>query len=85
MSDRKIAWEKWDVNVIEQEIVENFYEENYDEEDSEVAEDALLFLEKIPHLVTTPMGMYQLHDKMNVMNQFECWMGYTNFDITHSI
>ena len=22
---------------------------------------------------------------MNVMNQFECWMGYTNFDITHSI
>ena len=85
ISDRKIAWEKWDVNVIEQEIVENFYEENYDEEDSEVAEDALLFLEKIPHLVTTPMGMYQLHDKMNVMNQFECWMGYTNFDITHSI
>ena len=33
MSDRKIAWEKWDVDVIEQEIVENFYEENYDEED----------------------------------------------------
>ena len=85
MSDRKIAWEKWDVDVIEQEIVENFYEENYDEEDSEVAEDALLFLEKIPHLVTTPMGMYQLHDKMNVMNQFECWMGYPNFDVTHSI
>ena len=43
------------------------------------------FLEKIPHLVSTPMGMYQLHDKMNVMNQFECWMGYTNFDITHSV
>ena len=40
MSDRKIAWEKWDVDVIEQEIVENFYDENYDEEDSEVAEQA---------------------------------------------
>ena len=47
MSDRKIAWEKWDEDVIEQEIIENFYEENYDEEDSEVAEDALMFLEKI--------------------------------------
>jgi len=85
MSDKKVAWERWDEDVIEQEIVENFYEENYEEEDPQISEDALLFLEKIPHLVSTPMGMYQLHDKMNVMNQFECWMGYTNFDITHSI
>lgn len=84
MSDKKVAWERWDEDVIEQEIIENFYEENY-EEDPQIAEEALLFLEKIPHLVSTPMGMYQLHDKMNVMNQFECWMGYTNFDITHSI
>jgi|TARA_R110000765_G_scaffold277144_2_gene375107 hypothetical protein len=85
MSDKKVAWERWDEDVIEQEIVENFYEENYQEEDSQITEDALSFLEKIPHLVSTPMGMYQLHDKMNVMNQFECWMGYTNFDITHSV
>jgi len=85
MSDKKVAWERWDEDVIEQEIIENFYEENYEEEDPQIAEEALLFLEKIPHLVSTPMGMYQLHDKMNVMNQFECWMGYTNFDITHSI
>ena len=31
------------------------------------------------------MGMYQLHDKMNIINQFDCWMGYTNFDITRSV
>lgn len=85
MSNRKVAWERWDEDVIEQEIIENFYEENYEEEDPQITEDALLFLEKIPHLVSTPMGMYQLHDKMNIMNQFECWMGYTNFDITHSV
>tara|TARA_R110000824_G_scaffold187701_3_gene368967 strand:+ start:2698 stop:3285 length:588 start_codon:yes stop_codon:yes gene_type:complete len=85
MPDKKVAWERWDEDVIEQEIIENFYEENYEEEDPQIAEEALLFLEKIPHLVSTPMGMYQLHDKMNIMNQFECWMGYTNFDITHSI
>lgn len=84
MPNKQIAWEKWDENVIEQEIVENFYEE-YEEDESGMAEDALLFLEKIPNLVTTPMGMYQLHDKMSVLNQFECWMGYTNFDITHVI
>tara|TARA_R100001377_G_C3194677_1_gene112168 strand:+ start:1090 stop:1686 length:597 start_codon:yes stop_codon:yes gene_type:complete len=84
MPNKQIAWEKWDEDVIEQEIVENFHEE-YEEDESGMAEDALLFLEKIPNLVTTPMGMYQLHDKMSILNQFECWMGYTNFDITHSI
>ena len=85
MIDKKIAWERWDEDVIEQEIVEDFYEQYEDEEDKEMAEDALSFLDKIPSLVTTPMGMYQLHDKMNVMNQFDCWMGHTNFDITKSV
>jgi hypothetical protein len=85
MIDKKIAWERWDEDVIEQEIVEDFYEQYEDEEDQEMAEDALSFLDKIPSLVTTPMGMYQLHDKMNVMNQFDCWMGHTNFDITKSV
>ena len=83
MLKRKIAWERWDEDVIEQEIVENFYEQEGDDE--EVLEDALIFLDKIPSLVTTPMGMFQLHDKMNILNQFDCWMGYTNFDITKSI
>ena len=84
MSNKKIAWEKWDEDILEQEIAEEFHE-SYLEEDEELAEDALLFLDKIPHLVATPMGMFQLHDKMSVLNQFECWVGHTNFDITHSI
>ena len=83
MLKRKIAWERWDEDVIEQEIAENFYEQEGDHE--EVVEDALTFLEKIPSLVSTPMGMFQLHDKMNILNQFDCWMGYTNFDITKSV
>ena len=64
MFDKKIAWERWDEDVIEQEIVENFYEKHADAEDEEGVEDALMFLEKIPSLVTTPMGMFQLHDKI---------------------
>tara|TARA_R100001244_G_scaffold91110_1_gene69035 strand:- start:3082 stop:3699 length:618 start_codon:yes stop_codon:yes gene_type:complete len=86
MSRKKIAWERWDEDVIEQEIVEEFYSDQLDQEDEDgVVENAITFLEKIPSLVTTPMGMYQLHDKMNIMNQFDCWMGYTNFDITESV
>ena len=82
MSEKKIAWEKWDEDVLQQEIAEDFHESYY--EDEELAEDALAFLDKIPHLVATPMGMFQLHDKMSVLNQFNCWVGHTNFDITHS-
>jgi len=86
MLHKKIAWERWDEDVIEQEIVEEFYSDQLEEEDEDgVVENAITFLEKIPSLVTTPMGMYQLHDKMNIMNQFDCWMGYTNFDITESV
>ena len=85
MLKKKIAWERWDEDVIEQEIVDNFYDLHHEDDDEEVVEDALIFLQKIPSLVTTPMGMYQLHDKMNIINQFDCWMGYTNFDITPSV
>jgi len=86
MLHKKIAWERWDEDVIEQEIAEEFYSSQPDEEDEDgVMQDAIMFLEKIPSLVTTPMGMYQLHDKMSIMNQFDCWMGYTNFDITESV
>jgi|TARA_R110000765_G_scaffold210503_3_gene315699 hypothetical protein len=86
MLHKKIAWERWDEDVIEQEIAEDFYSGQTDEDDEDgVMQDAIMFLDKIPSLVTTPMGMYQLHDKMNIMNQFDCWMGYTNFDITESV
>lgn len=86
MLHKKIAWEPWDEDVIEQEIAEDFYSGQTDEDDEDgVMQDAMMFLDKIPSLVTTPMGMYQLHDKMNIMNQFDCWMGYTNFDITESV
>ena len=83
MPANKIAWENWDSDVLEQEIIDNILEsEDFEEEE---AEDALLFLGKIPKLVTTPTGIYQLHDKMNILNQFDCWMGHTNFDLTKSV
>ena len=85
MLKKKIAWERWDEDVLEQEIVENFYDLSQEDDNEEAIEDALVFLQKIPSLVTTPMGMYQLHDKMSIVNQFDCWMGYTNFDITQSV
>jgi len=87
MSDKKIAWEKWDDDLVEEEIVDEFYEINDSKEDEDLnlAMEALEFMSRIPKLVTTPAGMSQLYDKMSVLNQFECWMGHTNFDITKNV
>tara|TARA_R100001163_G_scaffold57079_1_gene44883 strand:+ start:3259 stop:3909 length:651 start_codon:yes stop_codon:yes gene_type:complete len=84
MPTKKIAWENWDSDVLEQEVTDAIFESE-DFEDEEAVEDAILFLGKIPKLVTTPTGVYQLHDKMNILNQFDCWMGHTNFDLTKSV
>ena len=87
MHYKKIAWEKWEDNIIYEETVDSIYELNSDEDDeeNELVEEALLFLSKIPKLISTPTGIAQMHDKMSLLNQFECWMGYTNFDITPTV
>ena len=47
MLKKKIAWERWDEDVIEQEIVDNFYDLHHEDDDEEVVEDALIFLQKM--------------------------------------
>ena len=81
---RKIAWERWDEDLLHEEIVDNL---NIDMEDAdeELANDAMELMSKIPKLISTPLGIFQLYDKMSPMKQFECWMGYTNFNITGQI
>ena len=87
MRAKQIAWEKWDDDLVEEELVDDFYEISEDKEDEDVnlAIEALEFMSRIPKLVSTPAGMAQLHDKMSVLNQFECWMGHTNFDISKRV
>ena len=77
-----IAWEKWDADLIEQEIAEMF---EIADEDEELASDAMAMMKKIPKLVSTPIGIFQLHDKANPIKQLDCWTGHTNFDITKSV
>ena len=79
---RKIAWEKWDDDILNEEIADNLH---VNEDDEELADDALELMSKIPKLVSTTLGIFQLYDKMSPIRQFECWMGYTNFDITRHI
>jgi len=77
-----IAWEKWDADLIEQEIAEQL---QIDDDDEELASDAMSLMKKIPKLISTPVGIFQLHDKANPIKQLDCWTGHTNFDITKSV
>jgi hypothetical protein len=77
-----IAWEKWDADLIEQEIAEQL---QIDEDDEELASEAMAMMKKIPKLISTPVGIFQLHDKANPIKQLDCWTGHTNFDITKGI
>ena len=35
MSEKKIAWEKWDEDILQQEIAEDFHESYYEEEEGQ--------------------------------------------------
>lgn len=85
MRPNKIAWENWDPDVLDEEIVEETLNSEDFQDDEELVNEALSFLGKIPKLITTPSGIFQLHDKMNILNQFDCWMGHCNFDITKAV
>lgn len=88
MTVKKIAWEKWEDNIEENSsqkmLSQLFSEQNPDteEEDVDINDIYSGFMAELPTLVSSPVGVYKLHDRMSPTKQFDCWMGYTNFDIT---
>lgn len=86
MTERKIAWEKWeDLPHIEPARSDPFAGIESEETEEPAEFDLSDFFERIPKLVHTPVGMYQVDDRMSPIKQFDCWLGHTNFDITGSI
>ena len=82
---RKIAWEKWDEDLLLEEMFQDIPLTDPVEGEEDLAEEALAFMQKIPKLISTPLGIFQFHDKMNPLRQYDCWSGHTNFDITKSV
>ena len=35
--------------------------------------------------IRTPLGVFGIDDPMRPSNMFDCWIGHTNFDITHTL
>ena len=63
---------------------ENKLEEST-EEDEDAIEKSLLSAMEIPRLVQTPLGIFHYEDKLKPSEKFDCWIGYTNFDITQNV
>mgnify|MGYP003647775280 CR=1 FL=1 len=87
---KTIAWEKWEDSEVESSpnSLQALFSPALDMEETQeepTEYDLAGFFESIPKLVNTPMGMYNVNDKMSPTKQFDCWLGYTDFDITHEV
>lgn len=89
---KNIQWESW--NVKEEELIihrnnqyasilsslqnNNSQDEYYDEDDNNVIHIA------VPP-IGTPFGSYHVHSVFKPSDNWDCWIGHTNFKITESI
>ena len=90
---KKIAWESWNAVIsedLEQEPTENPQAEEKEEfyfpsapEEME-AQFGEVFITQ-PRVIHTPIGTYAEESRFKPSDRWDCWIGYTNFDITHSI
>jgi|TARA_R110002020_G_scaffold135698_1_gene303062 hypothetical protein len=85
-----IAWQSWNA------VVEEVYEKNTE---IEILEELLLaqemqeshgempikFIDPAPRVIYTPYGMFPVDSFLKPSDRWNCWLGYTNFDITHTV
>jgi hypothetical protein len=88
--NKKIAWQSWNA------VVEEIYEKNTE---IEILEELLLaqeiqeshgempikFIDPAPRVIYTPYGMFPVDSFLKPSDRWNCWLGYTNFDITHVV
>jgi hypothetical protein len=86
---KKIGWQKYEDHIeqqlsspVLQTIIQNIAMQNLDVEDEEENEEIEEDLAKATSVV--PLTS-QLVNDISMMSSFDCWIGHTNFDVTHSI
>ena len=89
---KQIAWESWNARV--QELIENstFVAPEIDPEQntyngSDISPELIspeLFLQP-QKIINTPLGIYSQDSTLKPSDRWDCWLGYTNFNITKKI
>jgi|LULG01.1.fsa_nt_gb hypothetical protein len=86
MSNRELAWEKWEDDLVEDKSYDVAKSDPLDPEEGYTMEELQQALsQELPKVVATPMGVYEVYDRNKPSNQFDCWLGHTNFNITPKI
>ena len=85
-SNKKIAWKSWNARVDSLQDSENDLDilEEILASQMENTEEFRLFEPK-PKVVHTPYGVYTLDSFLKPSDRWDCWICYTNFDITHGV
>jgi hypothetical protein len=89
---KKIMWENWNEKEIE--LSEGASLESLMLDNSDNSEDQMMQLENLlppfmaemqsPNL-HTPFGVVPTESALKPSDRWQCWMGYTNFDLTHKV
>ena len=84
----KIAWEKWDdIDLPQLDLIDE--KEDMFFPDGEIDDDLISQLSFGPILpapkMRTPLGTFSIDDPLRPSKMFDCWIGHTNFDLTHEI
>jgi len=89
---KMIAWENW--NVLEEEMLASqdemlppLMDEEIGEEDEEMRPMPLssLFMMGAARNVETPLGIYADTSILKPSSRWDCWIGYTNFEVTKAV
>jgi len=78
MKERKIAWERWVDEVVEDNLDIDM---DLDESDEDMPNLQML---ELPMQIRTPLGVYGPLETMSPNNMFDCWFCHTNFDLTEA-
>lgn len=84
-------WENWnqkEIDLTEVGDIENMIMEE-DEENEQIISMAGSLAPSIldipPQVIHTPFGVVPYESLLKPSDRWQCWMGYTNFDLTHQL
>ena len=85
-------WENWnqkEIELIEGAAIDNFIMSDEESEDMEQMLSKGAFLPPIidmqSQVIHTPFGTVPSDSVLKPSDRWQCWMGYTNFDLTHEL
>ena len=87
---KRIAWQSWNA------LTEEFYENDSglsaledillaSAHPEEMGDSPVKFFDPGPSVIHTPYGAFSVESCLKPSNRWDCWFGYTNFDITFAV